>query len=166
MKKLAQASFELLVVLGFSLTLSILAAGYYIMYSQEATDSLNQAQLDKVFNEVMNEASRVYFAGNGNRITLEATIPDGINEIVIENGTTTGGVSFNYINISDVGDGGDIIESLYFPEELFIYLNCSISCSYVGDRGIFDTQHTNSGPKRIRVESNGDIVTIDFFQRR
>lgn len=163
MKKTAQASFELLLVLGFSFTLTILAGGYYIMYSQEATDNLNQEQLDKVFNEVINEASRVYFAGNGNRVTIQATIPNGINEIAIEN-SSTGGDDFNFINITYKGEDGRISSALYFPEELFVYLNCSSSCSYVGDRGIFDQQHTNSGPKRIRVESNGDIVTIDFIQ--
>lgn len=164
MKKIAQASFELLIVMGFSLVLTILAGGYYVMYSQEATDSLNQAQLDKVFNDVISKASRVYFAGNGNRVTVEATIPDGINEIAIEN-SSTGGDDFNFINITYTGDNGRISSSQYFPEELFISLNCSVSCSYSGDRGIFDAQHTNSGSKRIRVESNGDIVTIDFIQR-
>lgn len=161
----AQASFELLLILSFSLTLTILAAGYYVMYSQEATDELNKAQLDRIFDDVMNKVSRVYFAGNGNRITIEATIPQGVNQITIENGTTGGGINFNYLNISYVGDGGNIVESLYFPEELFIYLNCTSSCTYTGNRGIFDRQHTGSGAKRIRVESEGDIVSIDFIQR-
>lgn len=164
MVKKSQASFELLLILGFSFTLTILAGGYYVMYSQEATDSLNQAQLDEVFNNIISKTSRVYFAGNGNRVTIEATIPNGVEEIVIEN-RSVGSDDFNFINVTYNSDEGRISSSQYFPEELFIYLNCSSSCTYSGDRGIFDNQYTNSGPKRIRVESNGDIVTIDFVQR-
>ncbi|MFP4401788.1 MAG: hypothetical protein ACLFPL_01015 [Candidatus Nanoarchaeia archaeon] len=161
--KTAQASFELLLVLGFSLTLTILGAGYYIIYSEAATDDLNSQQIDRVFEDIMSKASRVYYSGNGNRITVEATLPAGVESITIENGTSSSGDSFNYINVTQQQNEISV-SSQYFPSDLFIYLNCSISCSPSSSgRYIYDREHTNQGPKDIRIESKGDIIYIDFI---
>lgn len=159
--KLTQASFELILILGFSLSLTIIGAGYFILYSDEATDELNSQQTDRIFNDIMSKSNRVFYSGDGNRITMRATLPTGVESITIENGTSSSGESFNYVNVTQRGDDMSI-SSLYFPSDLFIGLNCSFSCSYNSGRYVYDSEHTNQGPKEIRIESKRDIVYIDF----
>ncbi|MCH8519902.1 MAG: hypothetical protein LAT82_04060 [Nanoarchaeota archaeon] len=168
MIKKAQASFELLLILGFSLTLTILAGGYYMSYSNNASDALVGTQIERVFTDVMGKSTRVFFAGNGNRITIEASFPDRIEEIAIERGVTSVGsdlgvgVNFSYINVTSIR-GGEFVSQTFTPDEISIQLNCTFSCTYDGERAIFDMEHLTKGPKRIRVESRGDYVEINFI---
>ena len=168
MAKKSQASFELLLILGFSLTLTILAGGYYMTYSTQASDSLNAGQVERVFEDVMGKATRVFFAGTGNRITIETSLPGGIEEIAIERSVTTSSadvgpsINFSYINVTSM-QGGISRSQLFFPDDVFIQLNCTFSCTYDGDRAVFDMEHINRGPKRIRVESRGDYIEVNFI---
>ncbi|MFT4243993.1 MAG: hypothetical protein ACMXYB_00880 [Candidatus Woesearchaeota archaeon] len=168
MKNKAQASFELLLILGFSLTMIIIAGGYYVSYSSNASDNLNSGQIDRVFTDVLGKSTRVFFAGNGNRITIEASLPDGIEEIAIERGITSAsseigvGLNFSYINVTSIR-GGEFVSQIFAPDDIYIKLDCSFSCTHDGDRAVFNQEHLNRGPKRIRVESRGGFVEINFI---
>lgn len=168
MKK-AQASFELLMILGFSLSFTLVAGGYFLMYSNEASLIFDSNQLDNVFLDVMEKSNRVFFAGNGNRITIDAALPEGIENISIHqsitgSSATNPNIPFSYINVT-VRRGGGFTSQLYYPDNVFVLLNCSISCTQVGDVSFFNQEHLNRGPKRIRVESRGDFVDINFINQ-
>lgn len=168
----AQASFELALIMGFSLTLTVLGVGYYILYSNQATDALNQDQLDRIFNDIIEQSSRVHFAGVGNRVTIQASFPSGIERIALENMTNAGGAEIHFINVTYISSGdrdGTLTSLQYFPTETFIFFSCNTdltnngSCVQDGNSLEFLPEHTTRGPKTIRVESRRNYVEINFI---
>lgn len=155
--KNAQSSFEMLLIVGVALTFVAMIAGFYITFSSESREALDEQQLEKVFSDVVSKASRVYFQGNGNRLTIDSTLPEGILNISLHQ-RNNGSVDYTYLNVTTT-DGRQLV---YIPDELLVTLNCSSSCFGVGYPKYYEYRATTSGPKRIRVESKEDFVLIDF----
>jgi len=167
--KQSQSSFEMLLIFGFSFLLIILIGGYYLQFSTTATSEIDVSQRDKIFNDVMDKATRIFYQGNGNRITVDAQLPDGISSITVETGNN-GTVDFDYLNVTYV-DNKVSRSSLYFPNELFVRFNCTErlpsnqgSCFNNGTNMVFFEEFYSQGPKQIRIESKGDYVLIDFIR--
>lgn len=162
MNSKSQASFELVLIMAFSLTLTILGIGYYILFSGDATDSLNKQQVDSIFNNIINQASRVHFMGVGNRVTIEVFFPENIDSVSIHQYVNSGGEQLSYINVTLL-EGGSRSSQIYFPEELFIYLNCTGSCTFDGNIYTFNNQHISRGNKIIRLDSKRNYIDINFI---
>lgn len=170
-KKKAQSSFEMLIIFGFSFLLIILIGGYYLKFSATATSEIDVSQRDKIFTDVMDKATRVFYQGSGNRLTLNAHLPDGIINISIINATNGTGFEFDYLNVTYI-DNKQIRSSIYFPNELFVRFNCtqnpgsSVDSCYLdpNDNWVYKEEFISQGPKQIRVESKGDYVLVDFVR--
>lgn len=158
----SQSSFEMLIIFGFSFLLIILIGGYYLQFSATATSEIDVSQRDRIFSDIMDKATRIFYQGNGNRVTVNAQFPNGISSMSIETGNN-GTVNFDYLNIT-YDDNRQSRSSLYFPNELFVRFNCSTSCFDNGTNWVFNEEFNSQGPKQIRIESRGDYVLIDFVR--
>ena len=158
----SQSSFEMLIIFGFSFLLIILIGGYYIQFSATATSQIDVSQKNKIFTDIMDKSTRIFYQGNGNRVTVNAQLPDSITSMTIET-RNNGTVDFDYLNIT-YDDNKQTRSSLYFPNELFVRLNCSTSCFDNGTNWVFHEEFNSQGPKQVRIESRGDYVLIDFVR--
>ena len=164
MNRKAQSSFESVLIFGISFTLVLIVAGYFVLFSNSATTNLDESQQDKIFRDVISKASRVYYQGNGNRLTIDATLPDGIESISIHQAINGSGYQFNYLNVTYLIGSFGTSSLLFFPDELEVRMNCTVSCIYTGTTGVFLDEHIVEGPKQIQVQSKGDYVEIDFVR--
>ena len=162
----AQASVETLLIVGIVLFFIAIISALYISFTNESTSALNDNQMGKVFSDITSKATRVYFQGSGNRLTIDTTFPEGIKTISIhlrDDGIDydNNPVSYTYLNVSLQDDR----ELIYIPNDLRVVLNCSYSCSKITSLEYpkeFSYRATTSGNKQIRVESRRDDVLIDF----
>lgn len=55
----------------------------FYSYSQSSTTQLRTSQVEKIGNDIVNNAEKVYYMGVPSKITLEETMPDGVKNITI-----------------------------------------------------------------------------------
>lgn len=80
----AQVSMEYVIVV-FIVALLIIPAVYLIYsFSKSSETELRQIQINKVGNEIVRTAEKVYYQGAPSRIVLEESMPEGITQIRIE----------------------------------------------------------------------------------
>lgn len=170
MEKRAQSSLEFMLVFGISFTILIVMGGIFLGYFNTEKKSLDNTYLDKIGNEMIASIEKVYFLGDSNRITIDVKFPEGVHNITIihrNNFTLTDGtnVSFDVLNISFEAEG-EILSNLYDPYEFYIRFNCSM-CTHNATTNIsyYDSEDFSPGFKKIRFESKGDYVAVDFPKR-
>lgn len=168
--KKSQSSIEFLTIFGIGLLLIVIMSGIFFMYSGEAKSELDKQQIEIIGSELISNIEQIYFAGSGNRITLKSTFPQGIENFTIHHINNSKG-EFDYLNITYIFDK-QIISSIFLPTELYIRFNFSNSLntpkinnnwiSYFSGNNA--TSNYNGGVKSIRIESQGDFVSLEFIR--
>lgn len=154
-------------IFGIGFTIILMLSGIFFTYFNSEKKSLDYKHLENIGNEIIQNVEKVYFLGNGNRVTLNTNFPAGIENVSIkhyENVTVNGKItSFDYLIFTTVEN-----ETLQFtPYENYIRFTCA-NCSHItGAQNIsFFSDHSkfSVGSKRIRIESKGDIVELSFVR--
>lgn len=161
----AQASFEYLIIFGIALTLILILGGVFFTYSGEAKEQLDKKQIEKIGREIISNVEKMYFLPEGNKVTIDTSFPQGIENLTIVHFNNSG-IVFDILNVSYYNE--DIFSSeLFETKETYIRFNCSYSCqhNYTTNVSWFnDTSLFTQGAKRIQIVSQGDYVSIDFVR--
>jgi len=162
--KFAQSSLEFLIIFGMGLTLIIVMAGIFSGYFNSEKSNLDSKFIEKIGGEIIEKVEKIYYLGEGNRVTIEAKFPDNIKNISIMHENRSG-LSFDVLNITYFGYKSDN-SLLFMPNEPHIRFNCT-KCFYnkslIPNISFFnDTSDFSGGNKRIVVESFGEWVGIYF----
>ena len=116
-----QSSVEYLFIVALALTLILPASFLFFDFSKSSEDAVVSAQINRAGNEIVSKAEEVYVIGNNSRVTVELTMPDGIESVVIYAESelvvsyyTAGGVSqavfFTDIPIMNGTDGACVVQ--------------------------------------------------------
>lgn len=84
MKKKAQASMEMLILMGFLtfVIVGILGIGYF--YSSTINDRIKSSQVGNFANKIISTSESVFYAGEPSKSTISVNLPDSIQDIGIE----------------------------------------------------------------------------------
>jgi uncharacterized protein (UPF0333 family) len=133
-EKQAQASIEYLMLVGVSLLIIALLAGYsFMVYSQTASNH----EIQSTAKELRNAINSVYSLGEGNSVVVQITLPQNISNVTIGN---------NYL-IFETVDLGQKSSSL---EEFDANLSGSIPSVW--------------GVYQIQVKNIGGVVNLNAFE--
>lgn len=166
MKIKAQSSMEFLMVFGIGLSLILIIGGLFVSYTNTAKNTFDKRQLEAVGEEVLDYVNRVYFLGEGNRITSNLKLPSGIENLTITHINNSVG-EFDVLNFTYYSAG--MLQSSYFSSaENYIRFNCT-KCYHTPNlngnwSSYYNSSMYNGGSKKIRIESRGEWVSIDFIQ--
>mgnify|MGYP006286859653 CR=1 FL=1 len=165
--KFAQSSMEFMLIFGISFIIIAVMGGMFYNYFNVEKKSLDNEHLQRIGGEMMNYVEKVYFLGDGNRLSIDTRFPDGIENITIHhlnNHTLDDGTnaSFDYMNITFY-HSKQKVSNIFSPSELYIRFNCT-NCTHDPSTNIsyFDPDDFSEGDKKIRFESKGDWVDISF----
>lgn len=166
MKK-AQSSLEFVLTFAIGFGLILILSGLYLTYSTGATDTLNRQQIEKIGRDIISNVEKIYFLGEGNRVTYTTTFPEDITNMSIHhanNSNATHTIVFDYLNITYIQDS-TYASSIFTAKENYIRFNCT-NCSHFPARNIsiYDDDDFSGGTKKIKVESEGEWVSIDFVK--
>ncbi len=104
MYKKAQVSIEYTLIIGLILFALTLAVGVAFFYSTTAKHQITMNQIEKVGKKISETADSVYYLGNPSQVTLDLTMPESINEIIMAHTIGPGG---DYILFKYKGPGGE-----------------------------------------------------------
>lgn len=160
--KKSQSSLEFLMIFGIGFLLVTALSGIFFTYSMGAKKQLDRQQIENIGDDIISNAEKVYYLGEGNRLTMKTKFPEGIKNLSIhhiENKTNEYGenVSYDYLNITYF-QKRKIISSIFTPSDLDVRLNCSGNrCNHVPSRNLsyYNSSVASSGLKEIRIESKG-----------
>jgi uncharacterized protein (UPF0333 family) len=82
--KRGQISTEYLIVVSFVLFIVLTALGIALAYSSQIKDTMKFSQIESFSTKVISQAESVFYSGEPARTTVSAYLPEGINEISIE----------------------------------------------------------------------------------
>jgi hypothetical protein len=129
-----QAATEYLMVIGFVMVILLPGIYFYVKYSHESEDSIINAKIDAITNEIIKAAEQVYSYGEGSQTTISVDMPKNVKMIqFIENE-----IIFTVINSK--GDESEIAK-----------------VSNVNLNGIISLV---PGTKKINIKSLGNFVTV------
>ena len=74
----SQAATEYLMIIGFVVVLLLPGIYLYIQYSQESKDSIVNAKVDAITNEIISAAEQVYSYGEGSQTSVVVDFPEDI----------------------------------------------------------------------------------------
>ena len=163
MTKKSQASVEFTLTFAIGFMLLLVISGIFFVYSKSAKQDLDKQQIENVGQEIIFNTERIYFLGQGNRLTMKTNLPNGIDNFTIHHINNSNG-EFEYINISYFLDS-EPISSIFSPSELYMRFNCT-TCYHDYNLNIswYNTSDFAGGSKVLRIESKGEFVSIDFFK--
>lgn len=160
MKK-SQSSVEFLITFGIGFSLIIILSGIFLTYSEGAKENLDKQQIQKIGQEIIFNVEKIYFLGEGNRVTLNTRFPDNIENFTIYHSDASG-EEFDYLNITYLNNG-QFYDEIFTTNELYTRFNCT-SCYHTGDISYYNLSDFSGGNKEIRITSKGEYVSIDFFK--
>lgn len=98
--KRGQISVEYLIIAGFIVFLVITIIGFAFFYTSGTSDAIKINQVSNFANKITSNAEAVFYAGEPSRVTITAYLPDGVQNIAIQENNlfvidvqTTSGVS-------------------------------------------------------------------------
>ena len=114
-KPKAQSSLEYLLVVALTFAIIVPTTYLFYNYSKESSQEITDAQVTKLGRIIVDAAESIFYSGKGSKTTLELTIPDNIQSVVIIDGreivfniTTSFGISeivfFSSANLTTNGD--------------------------------------------------------------
>jgi uncharacterized protein (UPF0333 family) len=132
-----QASTEYLVVFALVFVVLVPMMYYFQAYSEEAKDQIVAGQVRVIGTDVVSAAETVYYMGEHARLTVRATMPEGVEDIYVIDSWSSGANEIVF-NLSDGSELG-------FP-------------SSVNINGSFNETQWSPGLKKIllRVENTSD----------
>ncbi len=83
MGRRAQSAVEYLFIVALALTLILPASFLFFDFSKSSEGAVISAQINRVGTEIISKAEEVYVIGNNSRVTLELTLPDNIESVII-----------------------------------------------------------------------------------
>ena len=164
-KSQSSLEFILTFVIGFSLILIL--SGLYLTYSSGNTDTLNRQQVDKIGRDIISNVEKIYFLGEGNRVTYSTNFPEDIRNLSIHhanNSNATDTIVFDYLNITYTLDSQHA-SSIFTAKENYIRFNCT-NCNHYPSQNVsvYEPSDFSGGTKKLRIESEGDWVSVDFVK--
>jgi hypothetical protein len=166
MERKGQSSLEYLTIFGIGLTIIIVLTGIFYIYSGTAKQKLDQKQIESIGQELTSTIEKLYFLGEGNRVTLKTNFPEGVDNLTIHhlnNSNATDVIEFDYFNFSYQFEG-QYISSIFEARDTYIRFNCT-RCNHdlVRNVSYYNQSDFSGGIKNIRIESKGDWVSVDFI---
>ncbi len=130
-----QVSMEYVMVATFIALIVIPIAFLAFSFSRTSSAEIGLGQIDKMGNDIVKTAEKVFYQGSPSRITIIATMPDGVENIRIDKDWDSGQNELVFTTV--LGSG---INELAFPSKVNI-------------AGSFTPESITSGQKSIRIES-------------
>lgn len=168
MLRKAQASLEYIIIFGIGFFFVLILGGLLLFYMNSAKNTLDENQIDEIGNQIVDTIEKVYYLGPGNKFTIKANFPTGIENLSITN-VSINRSNFNgtyyYFNFTYSYED-EWRNTIISPSDESIPFTCVNNCTVVGNSTFFEPYHFNKGVKRIKVEalSNG-FVNIEFVQQ-
>lgn len=78
LNKKVQAATEYLMVVGFVIVILLPGIYLYVKYSSESKDSVTNAKIDAITNEIIKSAEQVYSYGEGSQTAVSVDFPEGV----------------------------------------------------------------------------------------
>ncbi|MFH1803147.1 MAG: hypothetical protein ABH864_06910 [archaeon] len=82
-QKRGQISTEYIMVVSFVLFIVLSALGIAFTYSAQIKDTMKFNQIESFSTKVISQSESIFYAGEPSRTTLNAYLPEGINNITI-----------------------------------------------------------------------------------
>ena len=104
----AQSAMEYVSVVGFIMIIMLPATYLYIKYSGDSSDSVTNAKIDSISNEIIKAAEQMYSYGEGSQTTLEINFPRGVERVefldreIVFHVRNSGGTINEIAKVSDV----------------------------------------------------------------
>lgn len=165
MIKKAQASLEYMVIFGIVFVMISVVGGLFFSYTNSAKESLDKKQINKIGQEIISNVQKIYFFGDGNRVTITPTFPQGIENLSIHH-INESGDDYYYLNFSIINQG--LYEDLIFQTTEdgipFGCLDCTVDVPVgVGHNvSYFNQTYLGQAVHRIKIEAINDTVYVDF----
>ncbi len=142
-----QFAVEHLLVVAFGLLVIIPIIYFFYNYSVSQVDEVSMTQLNRMGNDILNNAESVYYMGKPSRITLDSNMPSGVRNItVLGSKELVFWVTYNG-KVSEVAFSSNVpIEGPYVNET---DTSCNSACY-------------SAGLKHITLISQGENVSIVF----
>lgn len=172
----AQSSLEFISIFAIGFLITLAMAAIFVTYSFESKEMLDRTQTNKIFVEIIENSQQIYFLGQGNRITLNVKLPQGIENLTIEHRNISDRnnpgqyIQYDFINVSFTDDSNRLISIPYETNQIYIRLNCSIRCLHTANNNgnwtsyFNETSDFSGGARQIRIESKGDYIDIGFHR--
>jgi len=175
--KKSQSSLEFLIIFGMGFIFIILLSSIFFSYSKSASNSLDKEQIDKIGFEITSNIEKIYFLGSGNRVTMKAKFPNGIENFTIKHKNISDPnnlgqyIQFDYLDIEVLNDIPknltDTIHNIYESNQLYIRFNCTKCYQTIPINGnwisYYNDSDFNGGAKSIRFEGFENYVSVDFY---
>lgn len=163
----AQSSTEFLLVFGIGLSLTLILGAVFFSYFNEERHSLDKLQIQNIGDEVMSNVDKIYFLTRGNKFSIDANFPDGITNLSILHYYNMSNESFDILAIETYNNYTHYFES----SETYIRFNCTkchhnetIHMGQPVNISYYNESNFAQGMKKIKFESMGSWVSIDFVQ--
>lgn len=141
-----QSSVEFLVVTGIGLLMLTGVAMVYLSYTRGSSDSVRLQQVNAIGETILQQASRVYGLGSNSWISVDVSMPEGVQDVyTVENNTL----------VFDVSTSNGIVSQPVFSTIPIFGVNQSGVRWYITNGTVI-----HSGATRLRITSNGANVTI------
>ncbi len=173
--KRSQSSLEFLTIFGIGFVIIVVLGGIFLTYSNGAKKSLDLKQMNKIGDDLTSNIEQVYYLGSGNKLTMKASFPEGIENFTIvhknvSNPSGIGYIQYDFLNISYYPENSRTINTyssmIFETNEIYMRFNCT-KCYHTTNlngnwSSYFNSSDFTAGTKQIKVESKGDWVDIGF----
>ena len=147
MNKKSQAATEYLMIIGFVMVILIPGIYLYIQYSNESNDSVINAKVDSMTNEIVKAAEQVYSYGEGSLTTLNINVPKNVVSISFEGNEViftvlnSKGIESEIVKASNVKlngyitilEGSKMINIISYGDEVLVYVSCDSAQNRCGE---------------------------------
>jgi uncharacterized protein (UPF0333 family) len=106
----AQAAMEYLLVVGISFIIITSIGYYFLIQKSDSQENMVHAQVQQIGDDVVKNVEEVYFAAGASKKTMEITIPEEVDRIVVENSNTL---------VIRLNDGSETVISSKIPFFVF-----------------------------------------------
>jgi len=147
----AQAATEYLLIGGLIILIILPAIYVFYSYSHQSNLEMKQSQLNKVGTDIVDLAEKIYYLGEPSKVTLDATIPEGVV------GMEIWGDHENKELVFFLNDGTQI------PFKSNVNITSNNLCT--GERCYynFSEEFYSSGLKHLIIKSEGNNVLITML---
>jgi hypothetical protein len=136
-----------MVVVGLAMLLIIPTFYLFYVHSQEATNQINSARLNRIGNEVLKQARTIYYTGESAKTTLNIDMPEGLERMYIN---STAAIS-QLVMIVQLGSQNHSL--VYFSDVPLFFGNCT-------DIYALNETFYVEGSKKLVIESCGTNVSL------
>ncbi|HIH37994.1 hypothetical protein J4460_07660 [Candidatus Woesearchaeota archaeon] len=149
-----QASMDFLMVMSLLFIILVPTVSLFYNYTRSTREQAAITQSGTLAKQIISNAEKVYYFGFGSRLTLELTMPEGVNSIKVAPHGILEGQKELVINVT-TGDGyAEIVSLSKVPLETADFT------------GALQDEKVTSGYKRIQVEAKKDPAGLLYVEIR